>query len=127
MEYRDANELKVRTQSYHHGGRWRKTLKGEKAGRMMWMRKSFKHKRTWAYNPETLTGLELKVDRALHPEAYRDEGFSVEPAYNDLEPTVSHFTLTEDAYKLYGVHPDTYTHLPYDTTVGLEKSSKEDY
>ena len=105
MEYVNIKDLKPKTGDFRSGGRWKGTTRGERRERLItWMRQG-KRKRSWGYNPETLTATEAIVNSTLIPEEMRISPYQ-EPAYGEISPEVSSFALVEEAVRLYGVCPD---------------------
>ncbi len=105
MEYVNVKDLKPKTGDFRSGGRWKGTTRGERRERLItWMRQG-KRKRSWGYNPESLTVLEAIVNSTLVPEDTQLGPYQ-EPAYVEIAPVSSSFALVEEAVKLYGVCPD---------------------
>lgn len=104
IQYVKVEGMVFKTGDYRKGGRWRGVLAGAKGGRKMWQRNG-KRKRSWSYNPETLTTLEQIVNRTLVPEEKMITPYQ-DPTYDEIVPMMSSFALVEEAVKLYGVCPD---------------------
>ena len=115
MEYKSAKEMTVKEPgSFRKGGRWRGHLRGEKTGRLMWMKRSFK-----AYRDKSaLIGLEVDM-------AYKEQMQGLE--YDDLTGGKhSSFALVETAVRLYGKNPDHYQNASFEEMVSAGDQKKLD-
>ncbi len=120
MEYKSAKDMTLKDPSnYRHGGRWRGHLRGEKTGRMMWMRRGKPVKRSETYGDAQLIGLELEVARKEI-----EEQTSVDDITGGHQ---SSFALVEQAVRLFGKNPDHYNNVSYDevTSGGTRNDKKE--
>ncbi len=118
MEYKSAKDMRLKEPGeFRRGGRWRGHCKGEKTGRMMWMKKTFPVKRTEQYNKEKLVGLEVEVARAE---------IEANTAYDDITGGhQSSFALVEQAVRLFGKNPDHYANPSYDEIFTDEKKKNK--
>jgi hypothetical protein len=117
MEYKDSKAMTIKDPKEFRrgGGRWRGHLRGEKTGRMMWMKTTFPVKRSHQYNKEQLMGLEVDMARLEMEE---------ELTYDELEGGHrSSFALVEEAVKLFGKNPDHYNNASYEEEFQPEKKS----
>ena len=116
MEYKDTKEMRVKNPGeYRSGGRWRGHPRGEKTGRLMWMRKGKPVKRSERYGGE-LMGLEIDIAHAEREQ---------EASYDDLTGgKQSSFALVEQAVRLFGRNPDHYNNASYEEVFVEKKGGK---
>jgi len=117
MEYKNSKEMTVKEPGqFRSGPRWKGHLRGEKTGRMMWMRKGKPVKRNERYGGE-LMGLEVEIHRIEKEK---------ELSYDDITGGhQSSFALVEMAVRLYGRNPDHYNNASYEELFVEKKDDKK--
>ncbi len=110
MEYKSSKDMVLKDpKSYRSGPRWKGHLRGEKTGRLMWMKKTFPVKRTEQYDKEKLMGIEIEMARIE---------IDAVTAVDDITGGhQSSFALVEQAVRLFGRNPDHYNNVSYDEIV----------